>query len=573
MVDAINQDLARDHSTFLEIENLFMLLSSVCNRELKSTGEIRSKSAEPGMTIPSLYSNLSIRMHGQIGSVEDLDYHNMMYYYWIILVWINGEIICIVIIFYLLVNEIGFAHPKLINSEQLKMLKEDDANNKFTIIDRAGMVADGMQTCYRGYLRSILKLISDLLVSEQCFHQDTSVKAIDVLILLIDAVVKGMNRNHNIESVYLEAVLKIRRLQLAITSCGAKVEKAKEYLVGMMLQVMSYTSQPFVRLDQQLPSEVSLGELLHSALKAFQTDDSDLLAYGERGTIVRAIRDQLFLQPQYHFEFATQVSCSSSENIMQSTGLYDESGVDVDYTVTDLNNLNADYQDAFNFLPLPVLEKGQLGVAVFKKFNSSIVHLGYILYHVEGDISEVDGIKINDKELGNVCQLKSGICEFCTCAMDYVVLRNECCHSNHAVNHNASKCICISKELMDQIQIHNATHGDILITVKEKVKEKVKRVSSQMTSSSWDNSSDVSCYCNSSWVDGVDEGIECSDEDCPFNRWFHYNCIKTETISASADWYCSFCSKRNKAKVAVAQVGEPSTTVEMGLVKMEEGEE
>ena len=40
LVNAINQEEARELSTFLEIDDLFMLLSSVSSREMKSTGSI-----------------------------------------------------------------------------------------------------------------------------------------------------------------------------------------------------------------------------------------------------------------------------------------------------------------------------------------------------------------------------------------------------------------------------------------------------------------------------------------------------------------------------------------------------
>ena len=599
LVDAIDQEEARELSTFLEIDDLFMLLSSVSSREMKSTGVIGSKCAKPGMPIPSLYSDLSIRMNGQVGSTNHLDYHNMIYYYWIIIVWINGPYICIVIIYYLLVNEVGFAHPKIIDSEELKTLKLNDASKKFIIIDRKGVIADPKQTCYRGYIRFILKLIQDLLASENCLI-NTDKKPIDVLILLIDDFIKGLSRHNTVETDYQDAVKYLRRLQMAISLGG--VEDAKTYLVTWIDKVLGYQVKS-LSLDTYPYEDVSIESLLHSAIKAFKTKVNELFAYSERDVkddesptnyLPDAIR-RLLSEHLGYVVFENQLNCITDETSI--TGCYVN---DISYTiVTDFDNCHAKYSAIIKSSPPPP-DKGQSAIAVFMNSGNDTSFFGYIFYQVVGETSEVDGTKITDKEISRVCKLDDSICITCTLEMGTVFFKDKCCHVDLSESSVLrSKCVCVSEVLKDEIRNYNAKHGVAdLITVNDKHDSRKRNIDQvDSTSSSTAIADTKYCYCGSDYVQGTSMTplfndtdsrgmLECSGSGCKYNGWIHFACsnLDPEKYQKVDQWFCVSCSRlaeeaEAKRKSAKTSKTEDSVTIsetkssdsDKGPVKMEEG--
>jgi len=533
------------------------------------------------MSIPDFYSSLTIQMRGEIGSTDDLDYFSVAYYFWIIVVWIGaGGTICIVIIFYLLANEVGFAHPKLIDIEQLKMLKLNDASKKFTIIDRTGVKVDPLQTCYYGFCRSVINLIRQLLASEESLSNYTNVSATDVLILLIDAVRRSVARSarHDIESSYLDAVLYIRRVQVAITS-SARTDVStgrKQYFVEMMLEVLAYNATcARVIIDNVIPSNENDTQslVLHCATKAYNTE-TYLLAYGEKGTLLRAIRDMLSSRDDdYKFSFERQDSHTST--VDRNSGFYLEDDFSVEYILADFSDpdvlsTTVDHQ-------LPPLEGNQRGKAVLRKTsnNDEILVIGYIVFHQEGSDTNPPVVSVSEKdmktlvsELRQVCQLDSGLCDFCTDAMGTPVSRGECCHSGFGPKYKATKCICPSRELLDMIDSHNAVHGETLVTVKKNLfEDKASKARDTFSSSSTDVQQEpMVCICGSSTVE-ADDLIECSGQECHYGNMFHRSCLGL-TKKLDGAWYCPYCTLRLTGRKRKLVDTEQSTKPES--VKMEE---
>ena len=555
-----------------------MLLSSVSSREMKSTGAIRSKCAKPGMPIPTSYSDLSIRMNGEVGSTENLDYHNMMYYYWIIIVWINGPYICIVIIYYLLVNEIGFAHPKIIDAEELKTLKLSNASSKFTIINKMGEIRDPLQTCYYGYTRFILKLIQDLLASEDGLSNNSNMKPIDVLILLINNVMKGSSKKHKfVEVDYLEAVLKLRRLQLA-TSLGGK--DAKNFLIVMIDKVLGYHVRR-LSLETYPCDGVSAGKLLHSASKAFETKVNELLAYSEIDMkedenaisyLPGAIRRELE-QVVCHIDFETQLNWRTDET--SRTGCYvDESGELINYICTDIETGRNRYHDQIRSRPPPELREGQSAIAVFMNSVNDTSLVGYIYYHVVSKKSDVVDTTINLQTLSKVCKLDESLCEFCTNEMGTVLYKNACCHVDLAATTKRSKCICVPEVLVDEIRNHNAKHDDNLITVKEKHVGKRKSDTRDSMSSSTAIADNIYCVCrtdydgsSSSYYNDDMDMIWCSGDSCEFNGWCHFKCLGLDHKEYEGDkqFFCPSCSRKNAiAQRKTAKTSESEDSLAIG---------
>ena len=238
------------------------------------------------------------------------------------------------------------------------------------------------------------------------------------------------------------------------------------------------------------------------------------------------------------------IACSGDDSM--STGCYYESGLLIEYTIIYIDS-DSDYRAEYEKMLKRPMKEGETAIAVLKSEEDVSSIIGFISYGLEDGIDKVDDIDIVAKQLDQVCLLDPRLCSYCTDSMGRDVLRDNCCHFGYGVNYIPSKCICVSEELMNQIQNHNAMHGnESLIMVKDKLKNP-KRVSAQMESSSSAstcNENDMYCICNSLY-DEDRSMVECSNGDqCRFNGWLHLDCLGLkEKDLPENDYYCPSCTK------------------------------
>ena len=52
------------------------------------------------------------------------------------------------------------------------------------------------------------------------------------------------------------------------------------------------------------------------------------------------------------------------------------------------------------------------------------------------------------------------------------------------------------------------------------------------------------CFCKKVWIDDGRKMVECSNELCEFNRWFHYDCLNLPSRwKTPNEWWCPCCKK------------------------------
>ena len=123
----VNENTAYLFRTYLKF-HLTPVLEAFVNRRLVTSLPVQSKTAKAGEREPESYqSDLTVKFMGDLGVEGGLDYLSCVLYIWIIIQIHQGHggNICIVVIFNLLVREVGWAHPKILEENYRRVIDPD----------------------------------------------------------------------------------------------------------------------------------------------------------------------------------------------------------------------------------------------------------------------------------------------------------------------------------------------------------------------------------------------------------------------------------------------------------------
>ena len=504
-------------------------------REFKSDTKILSRCAVAGKRMPTEDNDsLYIHMIGDIGEKENIWLNS--FYYWVIVYIGHGNPVCIVIIFYLIVNTYGFAHPKKdIDKDVLRDLSEAAGKSKFVVVDRFGHIVSPMSVTYLGFTRKVTRSIKRILESDTRLEAYVAVLPSEVL----KRVLTDLSPRQS-ESYFLECILSLRKLQMLVDFQGD--EEARSIFTDLILSAAvgiaeddsSVTVTPFLLPDSDGKS-LSGVDIIYFCLMSRQIPVNRALPETGDDKVARKMVDMI-VSSKYLMDYSPQTSFEEDKDEGVVTGRYPD-GVSFSSCRYD----RAKFEEVLGY----GVELSGDGTVYSVLKNNTLT--GFITVESQDKVSPQTDLMTFPKKVSTL--LPKSICQNCSPVLGFLIPVVYCCHAD--MKGRKYRCVCTSLDDKDRIEEINDLIGKGSVTIKKRSPGKKQKQSD----------SPILCVvCKS--------GIKCALQVPCFHLLLCYSCSVSEDVSET----CIECSEAVESYIYYTQGQEDSllVKVEDSTVKSEE---
>jgi len=417
-------------------------------REFKSTNKIRSRCATVGKMMPTEFKeSLFVHMIGDIGEAEKCWFN--LFYYWIIIYIVHGNPICIVIIFYLIVNNYGFAHPKKdINKDALRELSEAAGKSQFVIISKVGEKESTTATRYLGFSNKILQCIKRTLDTDDNLEAFRNYLPSEVYQrMLIDGTLRQD------ETSIKEYILYLRKLQMLVDLLGDSTTAKRTFtdLVVSAAQGLADDDRCVSVTPILLPDDttgLTEMDIIYFYLMSCQVPVSRILPE-TTGNLEMKVMVDMLISSNYQMVYNPQVLFH--EDGSTTTGRYlDDMSFSSCCEGRDLLREKLGDVELTNNCTV---------ISVYK--NDTFT--GFITVSTQDTkerSSTRKSMKQLEKELDRL--FPKGTCQKCSLSLDIFVLVDECCHAGK--KRTQSRCSCLLPEDRQRVDEINDVLGRNVVT-------------------------------------------------------------------------------------------------------------